>query len=136
MYMTMQSNESPGKPPATDNWEAQLRKGCLELAILASLWEEPLYGLDILRALRTRSRMEVAEGTLYPILNRLRLDGTGDDTTEWRSPPSRSLGKPGRHKNGDSARTRGGQRERRPSPTPAAPITYVISMAYRFRDRN
>jgi hypothetical protein len=27
-----------------DKWEVQLRKGCLELAILASLWEGKLYG--------------------------------------------------------------------------------------------
>jgi PadR family transcriptional regulator PadR len=69
-------------PPASDNWDAQLRKGCLELAILASLWPEPRYGLEILRALRSRGGMEVAEGTLYPILNRLRIDGLV--TSEWR----------------------------------------------------
>jgi PadR family transcriptional regulator PadR len=71
-----------GKSPAPDNWDAQLRKGCLELAILASLWPEPLYGLGILRALRDRGRMEMAEGTLYPILNRLRIDGLV--ISEWR----------------------------------------------------
>ena len=67
---------------ATDNWDAQLRKGCLELAILASLWAEPLYGLGMLRVLQSRGGMEVAEGTLYPILNRLRIDGLL--TSEWR----------------------------------------------------
>ncbi len=75
--MTISSQE---RAP-TDNWDAQLRKGCLELAILASLWQQPLYGLEILRTLRTRGGMEVAEGTLYPILNRLRLDGLV--TSEW-----------------------------------------------------
>jgi PadR family transcriptional regulator PadR len=70
------------EPPAPDNWDAQLRKGCLELAILASLWAEPLYGLAILRALASRGGMEVAEGTLYPILNRLRVDGLV--SSEWR----------------------------------------------------
>jgi len=70
------------KGPAPDNWDAQLRKGCLELAILASLWVEPLYGLAILRALLSRGGMEMAEGTLYPILNRLRIDGLV--TSEWR----------------------------------------------------
>jgi PadR family transcriptional regulator PadR len=70
-----------GKPPAADKWDAQLRKGCLELAILASLWAEPLYGLGILRLLRSRGGLEVGEGTLYPILNRLRIDGLV--TSEW-----------------------------------------------------
>jgi len=66
-------------PP--DNWSAQLRKGSLELAILASLWNGSLYGLDILRALDTGG-LPVAEGTLYPILNRLRLDDLL--AAEWR----------------------------------------------------
>lgn len=57
------------------NWEAQLRKGCLEMAILASLWKSRLYGLEILRALSENSQLEVAEGTLYPILSRLRAEG-------------------------------------------------------------
>lgn len=80
MYMANKSQAS--NPPAPDNWDAQLRKGCLELAILASLWAEPLYGLAILRALRSRGGMEMAEGTLYPILNRLRIDGLV--TSEWQ----------------------------------------------------
>jgi len=57
------------------NWEAQLRKGCLEMAILASLWQGRLYGLEILRSLSGDSRLDVAEGTLYPILSRLKAEG-------------------------------------------------------------
>jgi PadR family transcriptional regulator PadR len=82
MYLSMADKGQSANPPAPDNWDAQLRKGSLELAILASLWAEPLYGLEILRTLRSRGGMEVAEGTLYPILNRLRLDGLV--TSEWR----------------------------------------------------
>lgn len=67
---------------ATDNWAAQLRKGSLELAILASFWREPLYGLEVLRCLTRDAGLSVAEGTLYPILNRLRVDGLLD--SEWR----------------------------------------------------
>lgn len=57
------------------HWEAQLRKGCLEMAILASLWQSRLYGLEILRALSDKSELDVAEGTLYPILSRLKAEG-------------------------------------------------------------
>jgi PadR family transcriptional regulator PadR len=64
-----------------DRWEAQLRKGCLEMAILASLWGERLYGLEILRALSTRARLDVAEGTVYPILARLKAEGLL--SSEW-----------------------------------------------------
>ncbi len=45
------------------------------MAILASLWDTRLYGLEILRALSQRSKMEVAEGTVYPILARLKAEG-------------------------------------------------------------
>ena len=58
-----------------DRWEAQLRKGALEMAALASLWQGRLYGLEIIRFLENHSSMALAEGTIYPILNRLKMDG-------------------------------------------------------------
>jgi PadR family transcriptional regulator, regulatory protein PadR len=70
MYIASNSNGDRGQ-----HWEAQLRKGCLEMAILASLWQSRLYGLEILRALSENSQLEVAEGTLYPILSRLKAEG-------------------------------------------------------------
>jgi PadR family transcriptional regulator PadR len=66
---------------ASENWETQIRKGWLELAILACLWEEKLYGLDILRRLQTHSDLLLAEGTIYPILGRLKRDGWID--SKW-----------------------------------------------------
>ena len=59
----------------SENWEAQLRKGCLEMAILATLWRGRLYGLELLRALAAESQLVLAEGTLYPILARLKAEG-------------------------------------------------------------
>jgi len=61
--------------PNRADWESQLRKGWLELTILASLWNEKLYGLEILRRLEDHSDLEMAEGTIYPILSRLKADG-------------------------------------------------------------
>lgn len=58
-----------------DNWEAQIRKGWLDVAILATLWKGRLYGLEILRELESRSDLVVAEGTVYPLLTRLRKEG-------------------------------------------------------------
>ena len=55
-----------------DKWEVQLRKGCLELAILAALWDGKLYGLEILRRLESDSDLIVSEGTVYPLLSRLK----------------------------------------------------------------
>jgi PadR family transcriptional regulator PadR len=64
-----------------DRWEIQLRKGCLELAILGVLWPEKLYGLEILRRLESDSDLALSAGTVYPLLARLRADGLLD--AEW-----------------------------------------------------
>jgi len=64
-----------------EKWEVQLRKGCLELAILAALWEGRLYGLEILRVLESNSELIVSEGTIYPLLTRLKALGLVE--SEW-----------------------------------------------------
>lgn len=63
---------------AIDNWRAQIRKGWLEVAVLVTLWNSPRYGLEIIRELKERSDLVVAEGTVYPVLSRLRADGLID----------------------------------------------------------
>jgi PadR family transcriptional regulator PadR len=62
-------------------WEAQLRKGALEMAALAALWNGRLYGLEIIRFLEQHSQLVLAEGTIYPILNRLKTEAML--TSEW-----------------------------------------------------
>ena len=64
-----------------ERWEIQLRKGCLELAILGVLWPEKLYGLEILRRLEKDSDLALSAGTVYPLLARLRADGLLE--SEW-----------------------------------------------------
>lgn len=64
-----------------DRWEAQLRKGALEMAALASLCHGRLYGLEIIRYLEQESQLVLAEGTIYPILNRLKAEELL--TSEW-----------------------------------------------------
>jgi PadR family transcriptional regulator len=68
-------------PGPMDKWEIQLRKGCLELAILASLWPGKLYGLEILHRLEKDSDLIITEGTVYPLLNRLKGEGLLE--SEW-----------------------------------------------------
>ncbi len=63
------------EPDSGDKWEVQLRKGCLELAILAVLWDGKRYGLEILRRLESDSDLIVSEGTVYPLLSRLKALG-------------------------------------------------------------
>jgi len=72
---------TPPTPESAEKWEVQLRKGSLELAILAALWDDRLYGLEILRYLENSSELVVVEGTVYPLLNRLRTLGLVE--SEW-----------------------------------------------------
>jgi PadR family transcriptional regulator PadR len=62
-------------------WEVQLRKGCLDMAILAAIWSKKLYGLEILKHISETAKLEIAEGTLYPILMRLKQEGLLE--SEW-----------------------------------------------------
>ena len=62
-------------------WEIQLRKGCLELAVMASLWTGKLYGLEILRRFSDVESLMIPEGTVYPLLSRLKEEGWV--TSEW-----------------------------------------------------
>lgn len=57
-----------------ENAKAQMRKGVLEYCILLVLNGEPLYASNIIDALR-EAKMIVVEGTLYPLLTRLKNSG-------------------------------------------------------------
>jgi PadR family transcriptional regulator len=72
---------NPGDELAPDKWEAQLRRGCLEMATLAALWDGRSYGLEILRRLESESDLIVNEGTIYPLLTRLKSLGLVN--SEW-----------------------------------------------------
>ena len=59
----------------TDNWTTQLRKGTLELCMLNIVGQEPVYGYEIVKRLRGVEALVIREGTVYPILSRLRREG-------------------------------------------------------------
>src|ERR687890_1388327 len=61
---------------------SQLRRGALEYWVLALLAREQRYGFDIVRTLGSIDGMVTGEGTLYPLLARLKKDGRV--TTTWR----------------------------------------------------
>ncbi len=58
----------------TENTKAQMRKGILEYCILLVLENKPQYVSDIIENLE-KSQMIVVEGTLYPMLSRLKNEG-------------------------------------------------------------
>ncbi len=57
-----------------ENTKAQMRNGVLEYCILLVLDGKPLYASDIIEELKV-AKMIVVEGTLYPLLTRLKNDG-------------------------------------------------------------
>jgi PadR family transcriptional regulator PadR len=57
-----------------ENTKAQMRKGVLEYCILLILDGEPLYASNIIQELKA-AKMIVVEGTLYPLLTRLKNAG-------------------------------------------------------------
>jgi PadR family transcriptional regulator PadR len=69
-------------PPVDENWTTQLRKGVLELCILNIIGAGRIYGYDIVRHLRLVEALVVSEGTIYPILSRLKRDGLVRTTLE------------------------------------------------------
>ena len=69
-----------------ENLRLELRRGCLVLAVLAELRTEQ-YGYTLRKGLADR-RLEVDEGTLYPLLRR--LEGQGLLVSEWREEDKRN----------------------------------------------
>ena len=61
---------------------SQLRRGALEYCVLALLADEERYGFDIVRTLGSVHGMVTGEGTLYPLLSRIKRDG--HVVTTWR----------------------------------------------------
>ena len=57
-----------------ENVKSQMRKGTLEYCILLLLKKEPAYSSDIIQKLQ-EARLIVVEGTLYPLLTRLKNSG-------------------------------------------------------------
>lgn len=64
-----------------DNAKSQMRKGMLEYCVLLLLRRQPSYANDIIMQLKD-ANLIVVEGTLYPLLSRLKKDGLL--TYEWR----------------------------------------------------
>jgi PadR family transcriptional regulator PadR len=68
-----------------DNIKSQMRKGFLEYCILLILKKKPAYVSDIISELKD-ARLIVVEGTLYPLLTRLKnsklLDYRWEESTQ------------------------------------------------------
>lgn len=57
-----------------ENTQTQMRKGILEYCILSIISRGEIYASDIIQELK-KARLLVVEGTLYPLLTRLKNNG-------------------------------------------------------------
>lgn len=69
-----------------EQWIAQLRKGTLELCMLALLVHEQRYGYQIAQGLIETAGLAVSEGTIYPLLSRLQREGLVE--SHWHESPA------------------------------------------------
>ena len=70
------------EPGRARNALSQLRKGTLEYCVLALLDEGERYGFELVRTMSEADGLMVSEGTIYPLLSRLRRDLLVE--TSWR----------------------------------------------------
>lgn len=52
---------------------SQFKKGALELCVLSLLKNQDFYGYELVHAIS--ENIQISEGTIYPLLRRLTLDG-------------------------------------------------------------
>ena len=65
---------------------AQMRRGALEFCVMALLEGRERYGFELIQELSEVEGMVTTEGTIYPLLSRLRRDGVVETT--WRESAS------------------------------------------------
>ncbi len=81
-------------PEISPEWTAELKRGSIQLCLLALLAREEKYGFQILHELRERSNgfFDLKEGTLYPALRR--LEERGFVASHWKEPAAGAGGMP------------------------------------------
>ena len=74
------------EPGGAEKAVSQLRRGVLEFCVLALLRDGERYGVEILRELGAVEALVTSEGTIYPLLSRLRKEHLVE--TVWRESPT------------------------------------------------
>ncbi len=63
------------------NWKSQVKKGTLTFIILNILKDNEYYGYELIEQIKKHTEIDIAEGTLYPLLNRLKTENLVD--SKW-----------------------------------------------------
>lgn len=75
LYLCSMNNEFIHK------WESQVKKGILSLVVLNIISKGDFYGYELIEEIRKYTLIDIAEGTLYPLLIRLKDDNLV--TSKW-----------------------------------------------------
>ncbi len=62
-------------------WKSQVKKGILELVVLKILSKGDFYGYELIEEVMKYTSIDIAEGTLYPLL--IRLKENNMVTSKW-----------------------------------------------------
>ena len=63
-------------------WQAQVKKGILDFILLLLLRDTDKYGYELIELIQSKVGYEIAEGTIYPLL--IRLKDEGYVTSYWQ----------------------------------------------------
>ena len=58
-----------------NKWKSQVKKGTLSFIVLNVLKNKELYGYEFIEEIKKLTTIEIAEGTFYPLMNRLKKEG-------------------------------------------------------------
>lgn len=64
-----------------NKWKSQVKKGTLTFIILNILKDQEFYGYELIEEVKSHTEITIAEGTLYPLMNRLKKENLV--TSKW-----------------------------------------------------
>ncbi len=64
-----------------DKWKSQVKKGTLTFIVLNVLQDNEFYGYEFIEEVKKLTKIEIAEGTFYPLMNRLKKENLV--TSKW-----------------------------------------------------
>ncbi|NVK52186.1 MAG: PadR family transcriptional regulator [Flavobacteriaceae bacterium] len=64
-----------------EKWKSQVKKGTLSFIVLNAISKKELYGYELIETIKRTTAIEIAEGTLYPLMNRLKKEGLA--SSKW-----------------------------------------------------
>jgi PadR family transcriptional regulator PadR len=58
-----------------EKWKSQVKKGTLSFIVLNAISKKELYGYELIEIIKKSTAIIIADGTLYPLMNRLKKEG-------------------------------------------------------------